>query len=129
MCPPSVSQTFLRQPALQAHQDHLKTRQSTVMDILQPKVVTDLQWQRKEQRDCDTSGHLTPSLNHQELTSIIFSLAHTLKGLRQEVNELNLQVRVLQGTDTHSAREGTRTDAKNLTEWRNRSKSPVFRRL
>ncbi len=62
------------------------------MDILQPKVATDLQWQRKEQRDCDTSGHLTPSLNHQELTSIIISLARTLKGLRQEVNELNLQV-------------------------------------
>ncbi|KAF4115199.1 hypothetical protein G5714_002688 [Onychostoma macrolepis] len=67
----SVSQTFYRHPAQPAHQDHLKTRQSTVMDILQPKAANDLQWQRKEQRDCDTSGHLTPSLNHQEPTSII----------------------------------------------------------
>ncbi|KAL0197879.1 hypothetical protein M9458_006419, partial [Cirrhinus mrigala] len=65
------------------HQEHLETPQSTVMGILQPKAANDLQWQRKEQQDCDTSGHLTPSLDNQELTSI-FSLAHTLKGLRQE---------------------------------------------
>ncbi|KAF4117894.1 hypothetical protein G5714_002447 [Onychostoma macrolepis] len=49
------------------------------MDILQPKAANDLQWQRKEQQDCDTSGHLTPSLNHQELTSIISSLASDLR--------------------------------------------------
>ncbi|KAF4098829.1 hypothetical protein G5714_020859 [Onychostoma macrolepis] len=62
------------------------------MDILQPKLANNLQWQRKEQRDCDTSGHLTPSLNHQEPTSIISSLVHDLLDLRQEVNELKLQV-------------------------------------
>ncbi|KAF4114472.1 hypothetical protein G5714_004695 [Onychostoma macrolepis] len=82
----SVSQTFHRHPARPAHQDHRKTWQSTVMDILQPKAANNLQWQRKEQRDCDTSGHLTPSLNHQELTSIISSLVHNLLDLRQEVN-------------------------------------------
>ncbi|KAF4104962.1 hypothetical protein G5714_014293 [Onychostoma macrolepis] len=82
----NVSQTFHRHPALPAHQDHLKTRQSMVMDILQPKAANNLQWQRKEQRDCDTSGHLTPSLNHQEPTSIISSLVHDLLDLRQERN-------------------------------------------
>ncbi|KAL0147493.1 hypothetical protein M9458_057208 [Cirrhinus mrigala] len=66
------------------HQEHLETLQSTVMDILQPKAANDLLWQRKEQRNCDTRGHLTLSLDNQELTSAIFSLAHTLKGLRQE---------------------------------------------
>uniref|UniRef100_A0A671MCI4 Retrotransposon gag domain-containing protein n=1 Tax=Sinocyclocheilus anshuiensis TaxID=1608454 RepID=A0A671MCI4_9TELE len=76
----------------QSHQAHLENQQSTVMDILQPKAANDLQQQRKEQRDCNTSGHLTPSLDNQELTSIIFSLAHTLKGLRQEVNYMKLQV-------------------------------------
>ncbi|KAL0159100.1 hypothetical protein M9458_047176, partial [Cirrhinus mrigala] len=70
------------------HQEHLETLQSNVMDILQPKAANDLQRQRKEQRNCNTSGHLTLSLDNQELTSAIFSLAHTLKGLRQEVNEL-----------------------------------------
>ncbi|KAL0182296.1 hypothetical protein M9458_021671, partial [Cirrhinus mrigala] len=73
------------------HQEHLETLQSTVMDIPQPKAANDLQRQRKEQRNCNTSGHLTLSLDNQELTSAIFSLAHTLKGLRQEVNELKLQ--------------------------------------
>ncbi len=34
----------------------------------------------------------TPRLSHQEQASIIISLAHTLKGLRQEANEINLQV-------------------------------------
>ncbi len=63
-----------------------------VIDILQPKAASDLQWQRREQRDCNTSGHLIPSLNHQELISIIIFLAQTLKGFRQEVKELNLQV-------------------------------------
>ncbi|KAL0147449.1 hypothetical protein M9458_057245 [Cirrhinus mrigala] len=66
------------------HQEHLGSPQSTGMDILQPKAVNNLQRQRKEQQDCDTSGHLTPSLDNQELTSAIFSLAHNLKGLRQE---------------------------------------------
>ncbi|KAF4096747.1 hypothetical protein G5714_022716 [Onychostoma macrolepis] len=104
----SVSQTFHRHPALPAHQDHLKTPQSTVMDILQPKAANNLQWQRKEQRDCDTSGHLTPSLNYQEPTSIISSLVHDLLDLRQEVNELKLQVtESYRELTTRSAREGT----------------------
>ncbi|KAI2646747.1 Octanoyltransferase [Labeo rohita] len=87
------------------HQEHLETLQSTVMDILQPKAANNLQWQRKEQRDCDTSGHLTPSLDNRELTSIIFSLVHTLKGLRQEVNELKLQVTESQRELTPSQQE------------------------
>ncbi len=70
-----------------------------------PSAQSSLQWQRKEQRDCDTSGHLTPSLNHQELTSIIISLAHTLKGLRQEVNALNLQVTEFYREPTPAQRE------------------------
>ncbi len=84
------------------------------MDILQPKAANDLQWQRKEQRDCDTSGHLTPSLNHQELTSIIISLAHTLKGLRQEVNELNLQVTEFYRELTLAQREKAQNGCKEL---------------
>ncbi len=87
-----MSQKFHRHPDLPAHQDHLETQQSTVMDIFQPKAAGDLQWQRKEQRDCDTSGHPTPRMSHQEQASIIISLAHTLKGLRQDANEINLQV-------------------------------------
>ncbi|KAL0150775.1 hypothetical protein M9458_053933 [Cirrhinus mrigala] len=87
------------------HQEHLETLQSTVMDLLQPKAANDLQWQRKEQQDCDTCGHLTPSLDNQELTSIIFSLAHTLKGLRQEVNELKLQVTEFQREPTPAQQE------------------------
>ncbi|KAL0154194.1 hypothetical protein M9458_050501, partial [Cirrhinus mrigala] len=82
------------------HQEHLETLQSTGMDILQPKAVNNLQRQRKELRNCDTSGHLTLSLDNQELTSAIFSLAHTLKGLRQEVNELKLQVTEFQREPT-----------------------------
>ncbi|KAI2656018.1 High-affinity glucose transporter ght5 [Labeo rohita] len=85
------------------HQEHLETLQSTVMDILQPKAANNLQWQRKEQRDCDTRGHLTPSLDNQELTCIIFSLAHSLKGLRQEVNEL--QVTEFQSEPTPAQQE------------------------
>ncbi|KAI2647436.1 Dynein heavy chain-like protein [Labeo rohita] len=87
------------------HQEHLETLQSTVMDILQPKAANNLQWQRKEQQDCDTSGHLTPSLDNQELTSIIFSLVHTLKGHRQEVNELKLQVTEFQREPTPAQQE------------------------
>ncbi|KAL0150021.1 hypothetical protein M9458_054680, partial [Cirrhinus mrigala] len=87
------------------HQEHLETPQSTGMDILQPKAANDLQRQRKKQRNCDTSGHLTPSLDNQELTSIIFSLAHTLKGLRQEVNELKLQVTEFQRELTPAQQE------------------------
>ncbi|KAI2655952.1 hypothetical protein H4Q32_012747 [Labeo rohita] len=60
---------------------------------------------RKEQRNCHTIGHLTPSLDNQELTSIIFSLAHTLKGLRQETNELKLQVTVFQRDPTPAQQE------------------------
>ncbi|KAI2643061.1 Golgin subfamily A member 6B [Labeo rohita] len=64
------------------------TWQNSVMDILQPKAANDQQ----RQRDDNTSGHLTPSLKYQELASIIISLTHTLEGLRQETNELKLQV-------------------------------------
>ncbi|KAL0152619.1 hypothetical protein M9458_052342 [Cirrhinus mrigala] len=87
------------------HQEHLETPQSTVMDSLQPKAANDLQWQRKEQRNCDTSGHLTLSLDNQELTSAILSLAHNLKGLRQEVNELKLQVTGFQREPTPAQQE------------------------
>ncbi|KAL0189473.1 hypothetical protein M9458_016572, partial [Cirrhinus mrigala] len=77
----------------------------TVMDILQPKAANDLIRQRKEQRNGDTSGHLTLSLDDQELTTAIFSLAHTLKGLRQEVNELKLQVTEFQRELTPAQQE------------------------
>ncbi|KAL0149597.1 hypothetical protein M9458_055124, partial [Cirrhinus mrigala] len=87
------------------HQEHLETLQSTVMDILQPKAANNLQWQEKEQQDCDTRGHLTPSLDNRELTSIIFSLVYTLKGLRQEVNELKLQVTEFQREPTSAQQE------------------------
>ncbi|KAL0194617.1 hypothetical protein M9458_008189, partial [Cirrhinus mrigala] len=94
------------------HQEHLGTPQSTGMDILQPKAVNNLQRQRKEQQDCDTSGHLTPSLDNQELTSVTFSLAHTLKGLRQEVNELKLQVTEFQRELTPAQQEKERDRCK-----------------
>ncbi|KAL0192559.1 hypothetical protein M9458_010855, partial [Cirrhinus mrigala] len=90
------------------HQEHPETPQGTVMDILQPKAANDLQWQRKEQRNCDTSGHLTLTLDNQELTSTIFSLAHTFKGLRQEVNELKLQVTEFQRELTPAQQEKER---------------------
>ncbi|KAL0170619.1 hypothetical protein M9458_035215 [Cirrhinus mrigala] len=94
------------------HQEHLGTPQSTGMDILQPKAVNNLQRQRKEQQDCDTSGHLTPSLDNQELTSVTFSLAHTLKGLRQEVNELKLQFTEFQRELTPAQQEKERDRCK-----------------
>ncbi|CAM4623406.1 unnamed protein product [Leuciscus chuanchicus] len=50
-------------------------RQSNVLDILQPEADNDLPRQRREPLDDNKSGRLTPSLSHQELTSIIFSLA------------------------------------------------------
>ncbi|KAL0173895.1 hypothetical protein M9458_029863, partial [Cirrhinus mrigala] len=87
------------------NQEHPGSPQSTGMDSLQPKAANDLQRQRKEQQDCDTSGHLTLSLDDQELTSAIFSLAHTLKGLRQEVNELKLQVTEFQRKLTPAQQE------------------------
>ncbi|KAL0180350.1 hypothetical protein M9458_025792, partial [Cirrhinus mrigala] len=87
------------------HQEHLETPQSTVMDSLQPKAANDLQRQRKEQWNCDTSGHLTLSLDNQELTSAILSLAHNLKGLRQELNELKLQVTEFQREPTPAQQE------------------------
>ncbi|ROJ46199.1 hypothetical protein DPX16_10924 [Anabarilius grahami] len=80
------------------HQHPLEARRSSVMDILQPEAVNDLQCQRKEQQDGDTSGHPKPSLSNEELTSFIISMAHSLAGLQQEVNELKLPV-----TQLHSA--------------------------
>ncbi|CAM4491270.1 unnamed protein product [Leuciscus chuanchicus] len=50
-------------------------RQSSVLDILQPEAHNDLPRQRREPLDDNESGRRTPSLSHQELTSIIFSLA------------------------------------------------------
>ncbi|ROL55595.1 hypothetical protein DPX16_23612 [Anabarilius grahami] len=84
------------------HQHPLEAWRSSVMDILQPEAANDLQWQRKEQRDGDTSGHPVPSLSNEELTSFIISLAHSFAGLRQEVNELKLPV-----TQLHSAQRDT----------------------
>ncbi|ROL55607.1 hypothetical protein DPX16_23624 [Anabarilius grahami] len=63
---------------------HLETQQSSVMDILQHEAANNLQWQRKEQQDGNTSGFPTPILSKEELTSTIFSLPHALMGLRQE---------------------------------------------
>ncbi|KAL0151754.1 hypothetical protein M9458_052905 [Cirrhinus mrigala] len=94
------------------HQEHLETLQSTVVDSLQPKAANDLQRQRKEQRNCNTSGHLTFSLDNQELTSAIFSLVHTLKGLRQEVNELKLQFTEFQRELTPAQQEKERDRCK-----------------
>ncbi|KAL0147885.1 hypothetical protein M9458_056806 [Cirrhinus mrigala] len=58
----SMSQTSSRNLALSVHQNHLETQQSIVMDILQPKVVNNLQQQRKEQQDYNTelANHRVP---------------------------------------------------------------------
>ncbi|KAL0168463.1 hypothetical protein M9458_036685, partial [Cirrhinus mrigala] len=95
----------LRHPALPPTRSTWRPRRALSWTSFSLKQPTTCNGREKEQRNCDTSGHLTFRLDNQELTSAIFSLAHTLKGLRQEVNELKLQVTEFQRELTPAQQE------------------------